>query len=376
MRILQVAKYYPPVPGGIETFVRDLSHTFVTEGHENLVIAHRHDATEPTELTGAMGRVIRVPSLGEVMYAPIAPRYPAELHKQLQIFKPDMVIVHMPNVSGFWPLFMAVHCPIVIYWHSDVIFPKEKWLHRAAYRGYSLFEKALLRKAKTIVATSKPYLEYSEPLRPFHDKCTVIPLGIAPDRIPKITDADVAEIKEKILGDTATPYVYAAGRFAHYKGFDILVRAAAQTRETHPTLKYIIAGDGETRPEILNLIHTLGLEDHVFCPGHVDDHDYWALMQGCKMFCLPSTERTEAFGVVLLEAMAMGKPCISTDIPGSGTGWVNRHGETGLAVEPGNAKKMTEAIQSNAYESYPRQRALPRIKLAETVKRLTSLERA
>jgi rhamnosyl/mannosyltransferase len=67
-------------------------------------------------------------------------------------------------------------------------------------------------------------------------------------------------------------------------------------------------------------------------------------MRGCELFCLPSIERTEAFGIVLLEAMAMGKPCISTSIPGSGTGWVNRDGETGVVVKPDDVEGLAAAI--------------------------------
>lgn len=254
MKILQLSKYYPPAPGGIESFVRDLSHAFVSEGHENIVLAHRYEKSEPDEINGPMGRVIHVPSYGELMYAPIAPAYPLHLRRLLREFKPDMLLVHMPNVSGFWPLFMTAPCPTIVYWHSDVIFPKEKWLHNLVYKGYAFFEKTLLKKATKVIATSTPYLADSEPLRPFHDKCQVIPLSIDLKRIPKITDLDLQQVKRKYLDSDNTPYIYTAGRFAHYKGFEYLVSAAAILRKVHPEIKFIIAGDGETRSEILDQI--------------------------------------------------------------------------------------------------------------------------
>ncbi|MEF2231548.1 MAG: glycosyltransferase [Pseudodesulfovibrio sp.] len=344
MRILQLAKYYPPAPGGIETFVRDLSHGLVAQGHGNMVLAHRFHRTEPKELTGSMGRVVRVPSHGEVMYSPVAPTYLLHLRRALRTFRPDAVLVHMPNVSGFWPLLLRLPCPLIAYWHSDVIFPAQKRLHRAAYTAYALFERALLSRAAEIIATSPPYLEHSLPLRPFRDKCTVIPLAIDPGRMPACSAADVAAAKERFLGDADAEYIYAAGRFAHYKGFEHLIRAARLAKGRLPELRYVIAGEGETRRDILRLIEREGLCGLVRCPGHVDNADYWALMAGCKAFCLPSVERTEAFGIVLLEAMALGKPCISTSIPGSGTAWINRHGETGIVVEPGNAEALAEAF--------------------------------
>ena len=345
MKVLQLSKYYPPAPGGIESFVGDLSHALTAQGHENVVLAHRHDKDEQEETTGPMGRVMRAPTLGEMMYAPIAPTYPYRLSRLLRSFKPDMVLAHMPNLSVFWALPMRLPCPLVVYWHSDVLFPEDKPLHRFAYQGYRIFEKLLLKKASRIIASSEPYLQYSKPLRPFHAKCEVIPLGIDTNRIPALSDHDVREAKRKFFKDADARYVYAAGRFAHYKGFDKLVEAAALVRATHPDLKFLIGGDGETRPAILEQIEKMGLDGQVVCPGRLSDHDYWALMKGCEMFCLPSTERTEAFGVVLLEAMAMGKPCISTAIPGSGTGWVNRHGETGLVVQAGNPQALAEGIR-------------------------------
>ncbi len=344
MKILQIAKYYPPAPGGIESFVQDISHAIVAKGHDNCVLAHRLEAGEPQVMQGAFGRVVRVPSFGEILYAPIAPTYPFTLRTLLRSYKPDILLVHMPNVSGFWPLFFPIPCPIVVFWHADVVFSKERRLLNAAHKGYTLFEKWLLRKSKRIIATSQAYLDNSASLQPHKDTCTVIPLGIDPNRIPDLSDAEVQRAKQKYLGTAKARYVYAAGRFSHYKGFDILVEAVAALHKGHPGLKVVIGGDGETRPEIIRLVESKSLKDAVICPGRLSDHDYWALMKGCDLFCLPSTEKTEAFGIVLLEAMSMGKPCVSTAIPGSGTGWVNQDRKTGRVVQPHSPRALADAI--------------------------------
>lgn len=159
-----------------------------------------------------------------------------------------------------------------------------------------------------------------------------------------LTTKEVDDVLLSLLGEPTPEYVYAAGRFSHYKGFDNLVSAAARLISKHPHLRFVIAGDGETRKDILRQAHDLGISGHVLCPGRVSDKEYWALMSRCRMFCLPSTERSEAFGVVLLEAMAMGKYCISTCIPGSGTAWVNQNGQTGATIPPGDVSALVEAI--------------------------------
>ena len=69
-------------------------------------------------------------------------------------------------------------------------------------------------------------------------------------------------------------------------------------------------------------------------------------MDSCDILCLPSTDRAEAFGMVLLQAMSRGKALVSTSIPGSGTGWVNASGETGLTVPPGDSQALAKALET------------------------------
>ena len=78
--------------------------------------------------------------------------------------------------------------------------------------------------------------------------------------------------------------------------------------------------------------------------GFVPDHQIRALLATCDMFCLPSIERTEAFGLVILEAMGYEKPVVASDVEGSGMGWIVRHGETGFLVPPGNPRAMADAL--------------------------------
>ena len=86
-----------------------------------------------------------------------------------------------------------------------------------------------------------------------------------------------------------------------------------------------------------------GVEDRVVLAGRLSDATLHVLFERANLFCLPSTYRSEAFGVVLLEAMTYGLPIVATDIPGSGVPWVNQHGFSGLNVASGDAKALADA---------------------------------
>ena len=78
--------------------------------------------------------------------------------------------------------------------------------------------------------------------------------------------------------------------------------------------------------------------------GRVSDEELPGYYGACRVFCLSSVQKTEAFGIVQIEAMSCGKPVVATRIPHSGVAWVNEHGFSGLDVEPENARLLAEAI--------------------------------
>jgi len=344
MRVLHVAKFYPPHPGGMESFLRDLAVDQAGRGVESLVLAHAH-APGPAGVQERDGvRVVRAPCCGTLLYAPLSPAFPALLRRHLREFRPDLVHAHLPNLSAFWSLLPGLDTPLVVHWHADVLFPRRLVVHRLAYGPYSLLERALLRRARRIIATSPDYLAASRPLAPFRDKCRVVPLGLDETRLGRADEAAAAAARARCLGAEGRFLILAAGRFAHYKGFPVLARALARVAQQVPGTRLAIAGDGEERELVLAAARQAGAADSLVLPGRVSDAELAALMRAADIFCLPSLERTEAFGMVLLEAMAAGLPLVTTAIPGSGVTLVNRHGETGLAVPPGDASALAEAL--------------------------------
>lgn len=244
----------------------------------------------------------------------------------------DIVHLHTPNMLGaLCALFLPLKTRLLVHWHSDVI---NKGLLGKILRP---LESALLRRANSIVATSQVYADASEALAPFKSKIAVVPIGV-PDAKhqgngPRLSPA----LEERIVN---RKIILAVGRLVPYKGFDVLIQAAHQLAKDSVV---VIVGGGPLREELQLAVELGGVKDRVLLAGRLSDASLHALFERATVYCLPSTYRAEAFGVVLLEAMAYGLPIVASDIPGSGVPWVNQHGLSGLNVPVGDPKALAEA---------------------------------
>ena len=378
LNILHIGKYYPPYHGGIENFLRDLAEAQVERGHRVTVLCHHHERVFKTtrEVRNRVD-VIRARNLGEVAYAPLSPGFTGEVRRLQRACPPDVIHVHLPNLSALFLSFTAKLPPVVIHWHSDVVSAPGMTLLRFLYPPYRLLEKKLLKRAWKIIVTSRHYLETSIPLSPYVEKCRVVPLGLDPQRMEtpstvKEADGDhhrrnrapnfyknqdagpddrhaIRTPKRPGKKESWWPHLsdaqclaVAVGRFTIYKGFDLLLRAAALV----PSVTVVIVGDGPLRANIISLRRELNVERNVLLPGMLSDRELHLLLAACDMVIVPSIERTEAFGLVLLEAMSYAKPLITTKVPGSGMNMVNIHEKTGLIVPPGDVTSLAKAIDT------------------------------
>lgn len=307
---------------------------------DSVALVHRHALSlrsrdEMFDASGYKFRVIRTSLWARLLYTPISPTFLWHLRRAINTAKPDILHLHLPNPSVFWALILpsARRISWVVHWHADVISSAQGWLMRLVYRIHRPFERAVLKKAKAIVATSSPYRESSQPLREWLDKCHVVPLGVDTTRYPKAITAQSRPERSPFR-------VLAVGRLTYYKGFRYLVEAAAEV----PDIQVNLVGLGEEADQLRSLVTSLKLRDRVSFTGYLSEEDLAQQMADCDCLCLPSIERTEAFGMVLLEAMYFGKATVIGDVKGSGMGWVVDDGITGIKVEPANSKALAGAL--------------------------------
>jgi rhamnosyl/mannosyltransferase len=329
----------------MEIFLRDLLKALKKEGLDTAGLVHHHlpgrsSLKEETE----GGPIFRASSLGQVLYAPISFSFPLVLKKVIRSFRPQLLHLHFPNPSAFWNLAVseARSVPWVIQWQSDVVPSAIDPRLQPAYRCYRPLEQRMLKRARKILVASKPYLSHSIPLKPWTSKCAVVPLGVDPERLPW-PEADALQQAERSW-QPGCLRVLAVGRLTYYKGFDVLIRAAGRT---HGVAVQIV-GDGNLRAHLQRAIRRKGFKRRVLLRGGLSNEALQALFATCDVFCLPSLERTEAFGVVLLEAMRYGKPIIVSDIPGSGPGWVVNEGNCGWLIPPGDVDALTRKMENLA----------------------------
>lgn len=337
MKILHVGKFFYPYRGGMENFLLDLVVDQNSRGMSPAVIAHHHLPCRNTVSEFVHGiPVLRTWSLGQFVYVPISPTFGLHLQRTIADIKPAVIHLHLPNLSCFWALLLPPRIPLVIQWQSDVVRSQFDERLSLLYPFYQVAEKRLLQRSQAIIVSSDNYLNGSSTLLEFKHKCVTIPLGLDDGRIHRPGCERVNNVRRKFN----RCLVVSAGRFTYYKGFDYLIQAAKYV----PQADFVIVGDGPLRPKFIQMIRRLKLDNRVSLPGSLPDPDLHALMAACDIFCLPSIERTEAFGIVLLEAMSFSKPLVTTNIQGSAVNWVNLDGETGLVARPADVQDLATAI--------------------------------
>lgn len=329
LKICHLSKFYKPFSGGIESVVADIAEG--SDAYLTSVIA-TDKSNLPEKDTIKSVRVLRSKEYFSIAKVSIAPKYIIDVIRECN---GQIIHVHLPNPLAAFALLIAGILKrdlskIIIHWHSDIV--KQKYLKVVFW----FLQYWLLRKSKRIIVTSKSYLDHSRDLSPFVDKCEVIPIGISSIR-KNIKPELVRELKDKYLGKKI---IFALGRHVYYKGFENLIEASKNVKNA----VFLIGGSGPDTYKYRLKIKKLGLEDKVFLIGRVPEDDLPSFYGAADVFCLPSNEKSEAFGVVQLEAMSVGTPVVSANITGSGVPWVNAHMQSGLIFEPNNIDSLAYSL--------------------------------
>ena len=338
LRVLHIGKYFPPTFGGIETFMSQLMLEQQRAGMQVSAVIHR-EQTQFAQIEQVWNgcKLYCSKSYGQLAYAPIAPAFSKVLLKALRQERPDVVHIHLPNLSAFWLLvlspFIKKNQKWVLHWHSDVLGAAPDLKVKILYPFYRVFERWLLKMSDAIICTSPNYLGSSEPLSPYQNKCHVVPLGISIPAVSK--ELGISESR-----DDNTLRLICIGRLTYYKGHALLFEAIKQLKAQGKKITLDVVGEGELAAQLKAIVSSEGLENCIFFHGGVAEDEKYRLLNQTDMLCLPSIERTEAFGMVLLEAAALGKPALVSDVKGSGMSFVVQHQTSGLVVKSNSVESL------------------------------------
>jgi len=330
MRVLHINKYYPPVVGGIERAVSIIAQEQKAKGLQVEVLASQPFGTHQEDIVNSVP-VTRATSLGTYFSMPLAPAFPRCLADKM--INKDILHFHFPfplgDISYLWQYAHSLSKSqvVVTSWHSDIVRQKFLlWLYRP-------FLMRFLSLSKLILVSSENLRNTSPFLAPFQEKVRVLPYGL------NLMDPFFADNGINGKAKSGLPIILFVGRLVPYKGVKYLIEAMKSVQGI-----LWIVGDGPLLPSLQNQATRLGIAQRIKFWGCLSDEQLSKLYRHCDLFILPSINRSEAFGIVQLEAMAFGKPVINTHLS-TGTTHVSIHGETGLSIHPGDSQALADAIK-------------------------------
>ncbi|MEM3493835.1 MAG: glycosyltransferase [Thermoplasmata archaeon] len=330
MKILQVSPYFHPHVGGVESHVLALSRGLVELGHDVKVLTANHSNELPEKEKFEGIEIIRVPTFGSPFNTPINPGI------FFRIKKIDFNIAHLhfpPPLTSFFASLSLVKLrkPYVLTYHCDVelAIPLGNLIVEI-YRG-TMGRYTVEHAAKLIVHTRT----YQATSRTIWD--------LEPEIIPSAVDTErfspekfSAELKKKYGNSRIVLFV---GRLVYQKGVSFLIEACRHLPED---VVLLIVGEGPEMENLKKLVKIRNLEERVVFLGRVSYFELPVYFATCDVFVLPSVSRLEAFGLVIVEAMASGRPVVVTDIPGVNE--VVEEGKEGLLCKPMNPEDLAEKI--------------------------------
>jgi glycosyltransferase involved in cell wall biosynthesis len=337
MKIAHVTATYPPYRGGTGRVCADQAAQLGRRGHAITVYCPAPGRRRETD--AGPPRLIRLPTWLHAGNAALTPGH-------LGIPRPDLLHLHYPYYGGgdlAWLDAALRRIPYVVTYHQDVELAGAFGV--VARRHHALVGRRILTGARLIMATSLDYAEHSRLASYLQKGGAVVELanGIDTTRFrPAPPDIALRAAHNVRANDKVVLFVGSLDRAHYFKGIDVLLRALTILSDL--SIRLLVIGRGELRPAYERMATALGLASRVCFDDAVEDEDLPAHYRLADVLVLPSTTGGEAFGVVLLEALASGVPVVASNLPGVRT-VVTRTGG-GLLTPPNDAPALAGALRA------------------------------
>jgi glycosyltransferase involved in cell wall biosynthesis len=346
MYVLHIGNFFPPPYGGIETHAISLLGELNKEIQADLMVANRENKF--TSFAYENFNVYQLPSLGLVARASICPTMPFWLMQHYKKKPFDILHIHLPNpMAHLASMVLPAKVKLVVTWHSDIV--KQKKL----FVLYQPLLNRFLKRSSAIIASTPKHFTSSIQIPSTMDKRMLIPIPYGIDENKFRATVAISHRKQEIKDIYHSKIIiFALGRHIYYKGFEYLIQAIKQLPKN---VILLLGGEGPLTSKYIDIINDLGIADRVKLLGKLSNEDLLAYLHACDIFCLPSVEKSEAFGLASGEAMACSKPVVCCELE-NGVTYLNQHNRTGLVVPPRDPVALANALALLATDSSLRDR--------------------
>ena len=340
MRIIIVNSFFPPWRGGAETYVYNLSKHLQKRGHQATVICSSPPLNPGVHRVNRV-TVKRLTMLARIYGTPVMP----ELAWTLARERADIIHANFPSpyiafLSSAMSRFRKM--PAVLTWHNDL--PPVTTAARILVLSHDrLVLPFYLPQFSFIIATSETYAASSPILSLAKNRVVVVRNGVDTVRFNPKVRPDEMRSRLNLGGSKVVLFVGALTRWHRYKGLDVLIKSIALLKNAPSTPRLLVVGGGELLAEYVRLTSELGIRDRVIFAENVPDDDLPKYYACSDLLAQPSKDRSEGFGLTILEANATGKPAVGTTVGGIPS--VIRDGYNGLLVPPNNPKALADTIR-------------------------------
>ncbi|NJO06251.1 MAG: glycosyltransferase family 4 protein [Chloroflexaceae bacterium] len=374
MRLLIALTYYRPHISGLTIYVQRLATEMARRGHTVTILTSQYDPSLPErELIDGV-RIVRAPVVARISKGVIMPTI-GWLATTLAMHH-DAMSLHLPqfDASGIALRGRVLRQPVVLTYHCDLLLPAG-WINRVANVAVDTSNQIAGRLATRIVAYTQDYADNSPFLARFRDKVAIIPPPVEVNHIPE-EEKHAFRRRYNIQG----PIIGMAARLATEKGVEVLLNALPRVLQVYPNARVLYAGQYENvlgeEAYALRLAPLFErYKDNWTFLGTLGARDMAAFFPNCDVLVVPSLNSTESFGLVQVEAMLSGTPCVASNLPGvrqpilqTGMGRIAPIGDSA-----GLAEAMLEVLSHKADYVRPRAEIEARFSTPRTAERYEEL---
>jgi glycosyltransferase involved in cell wall biosynthesis len=341
MKVIIVTPHFYPNIGGVEAYTLNVARQMKDLGWEVVIVTTGDYNAEKTEEFEGM-TLYRLNVALIFSNTPIGFGWRRELTRIFQVEQPDLINAHTPvPYLADMAQRASRSIPFILTYHNDLVKDRQPYKIIAKALNIIMIKRTLSRSTR-IIATSEYYAENSVYLKCHKSKVDIVPPGVTLSRFnPNITVSD--ELAAHYEGKRLILFVGSVNRSHQHKGIDILINAFALIHRELPDVRLVIVGKGDGMDMYRSLATAAGVAGEVDFTGYVDDDTLAQYYRLATVFAMPSTNRSEGFGMVYMEAGAVGVPVVGSRV--GGVPYAVKDNETGLLVEPKSVQSLYRALR-------------------------------